>query len=117
MWSTWNGASTSVNARFTDWAFADTVTVLTPTNGAINLGTVATNGDYVSATTTFASTMVRSADGASIVVTLGTPRSVQSTTVTARNMAWTVGAGIKDVAGNTITTPASWSETDNKVDF
>ena len=76
VWSGWNGASTAVNVRFTDVATADTVTVLSPTTGTVKLGTVATKGNYVTATTTFASTMVRSADGASIIVTLGTPASV-----------------------------------------
>jgi hypothetical protein len=61
--------------------------------------------------------MVRSADGASIVVTLGTPASVQSTAVTAKNMKWTVGAGITDLAGNAIATPASYTETVSDVDF
>jgi hypothetical protein len=117
VWSGWNGASTSVNVRFTEASSADTFTILTATTGTINLGSVATNGDYVSATTTFAGTMVRSADGASIVVTLGTPTSVRVTPVTAKNMKWTVGAGITDLAGNTITTPASYTEPVSDVDF
>ena len=57
--------------------------------------------------------MVRSADGASIVVTLGTPdQRRRPPPVTAKNMTWTVGAGITDLAGNAITTPASYTETD-----
>jgi Bacterial Ig-like domain len=117
VWSGWNGASTAVNVRFTDSATADTVTVLTATTGTVKLGTVATNGNYVSATTTFASTMVRSADGASIVVTLGTPASVQGTAVTAKNMAWTPVVGITDLAGNTSTAATAFTETDTDVDF
>ena len=117
VWSGWNGASTSVNVRFTDGGTADTVTVLTATTGTVNLGSVATNGNYVNANTTFASTMVRSADGASIVVTLGTPANVQATAVTAKNMTWTVGAGITDVVGNAIATPASFTESVSTVDF
>jgi hypothetical protein len=117
VWSGWNGASTGVNVRFTDGGTADTVTVLTATTGTVNLGSVATNGNYVSANTTFASTMVRSADGASVVVTLGTPANVQFTAVGARNMTWTVGAGITDVFGNVITTPASFIESVSTVDF
>ena len=117
VWSGWNGASTNVKVKFTDATTADTFAVLTATTGTINLGSVATNGNYVSANTTFASTMVRSADGASIVVTLGTPASVQATAVTAKNMKWTVGAGITDLAGNAITTPASFTETVSTVDF
>ena len=117
VWSGWNGASTAVNVRFTNSGTTDSVTVLTATTGTVNLGSVATNGNYVSANTTFASTMVRSADGASIVVTLGTPANVQFTAVTAKNMTWTVGAGITDAVGNAIATPASWSESVSTVDF
>ena len=117
VWSGWNGSSTSVKVTFTDSFSADTFAVVTATTGTINLGSVATNGNYVSANTTFTSTMVRSADGASIVVTLGTPTSVQSTPVTAKNMKWTVGAGITDLAGNAIATPASYTETVSDVDF
>ena len=55
----------------------DTITVLTTADAtSIKLGSVATNGDYVSATTTFNATMALSADGASVVVTLGTPSNV-----------------------------------------
>jgi Bacterial Ig-like domain len=118
VWAGWNGTSTTVRVRFTDSGTNDSFTVLDSSSGTtVKLGSVASAGNYVSTTTTFNSTMVRSADGASIVVTLGTPSGVQSTAVTAKNMVWTVGAGIKDAAGNTITTPASWTETDNDVDF
>jgi hypothetical protein len=118
VWSGWDGSSTTVRVRFTNNASNDSFTVLdSSSNATINLGSVTTNGNYVSATTTFSSTMVRSADGASIVVTLGTPSSVQSTAVGAKNMTWTVGAGITDLAGNAIATPATWSETDSDVDF
>jgi hypothetical protein len=117
VWGGWNGASTAVNVRFTNSGTADTVTVLTATTGTVKLGTVATNGNYVSATTTFASTMVRSADGASIVVTLGTPASVQGTAVTAKNMTWTPVVGITDLFGNTSTAATPFTETDTDVDF
>jgi hypothetical protein len=117
VWGGWNGASTAVNVTFTNSGTADTVTVVTATTGTVKLGTVATNGNYVSATSTFASTMVRSADGASIVVTLGTPTSVQGTAVTAKNMAWTPVVGIVDLAGNTSTTATPFTETDTDVDF
>ena len=117
VWGGWNGASTAVNVRFTNSGTADTVTVLTATTGTVKLGTVATTGNYVSATTTFASTMVRSADGASIVVTLGTPASVQGTAVTAKNMTWTPVVGITDLVGNTSTAATPFTETDTDVDF
>jgi hypothetical protein len=118
VWSTWNGASGAVHLRFTDNSSNDSFTVLDTADAAnVHLGRVATSGNYVSATTTFNSTMVRSADGTSVVVTLGTPSNVQSTAVTAKNMTWTLGAGIKDLVGNTIATPATWTETDGDVDF
>jgi hypothetical protein len=117
VWSGWSGSSTTVHVRFTS-AGNDTVTILDTANtAAINLGSVATNADYVSTTATFNGTMVRSADGASIVVTLGTPTSVQPTANVGRNLSWTVGAGIKDLVGNTIATPATYNETDSGVDF
>jgi chitinase len=118
VWSTWNGASTNVKLRFSGFG-NDSFTVLDMSSAAtINLGTVATNADYVSVNpSTFTSTMVRSADGASIVVTLGTPANVQGTANVGRNMSWTVGAGVKDLYANTISTPATYNETDSGVDF
>jgi hypothetical protein len=116
--SGWNGTSTTVRMRFTDNSTTDSFTVLDSSSAAnVHLGSVATNGNYVSATTTFNSTMAMSADGKSVIVTLGTPSSVQSTAVTAKNMVWTVGSGITDLAGNTITTPATYTETDSDRDF
>jgi hypothetical protein len=61
--------------------------------------------------------MVRSADGASLVVTLGTPGSVQATAVTAKSMRWTPVVGISDIVGNTSTTATAFTETDADVDF
>jgi hypothetical protein len=115
--SGWDGTSTSVRLRFTN-STTDSFTVLDSSSQAnVHLGSVATNGNYVTTTTTFSATMAMSADGKSVVVTLGTPSNVQSTAVTAKNMVWTVGSGIKDLAGNTITTPATWTETDSDRDF
>jgi hypothetical protein len=114
----WNGASTAVRVRFTAGLPNDTFTVLDSSGGStIKLGTVTTNGDFVSLTTNVASTMTRSVDGTSIVVTLGTPSYVSLVAVGAKNMSWSVGSGIKDAAGNVITTPATRSETDSDVDF
>jgi chitinase len=118
VWSTWDGSSTSVKLRFSGFG-NDSFTVLDMSSAAtINLGTVATNADYVSVNpSTFTSTMVRSADGASIVVTLGTPASVQAAAVTAKNMTWTPVVGIVDLAGNTSTAATAFTETDTDVDF
>jgi hypothetical protein len=117
VWSGWNGASATVHVRLTQAGNNDTFTVLDTSDVALDLGSVATGGNYVSATSTFASTMVRSADGASVIVTLGTPSGIQGTAVTAKDMSWTVGAGIKDLVGNIIATPANWTETVSTVDF
>ena len=118
VWSGWSGASATVRVRFTDATGLDSFTVLDAASAAnVKLGKVAAKGNYVSANTTFDSTMVRSADGASIVVTLGTPSSVQTTAVTAKNMTWTPDPGITDLVGNINATPPSWTETDTDVDF
>jgi chitinase len=117
VWSGWNGSATTVHIRFTS-SGNDTITVLTAANGTgIRLGSVATNADYVTATATFDATMAMSSDGASVVLTLGTPSNVSSSASPGRNMSWTVGAGITDLAGNTITTPATYNETNSDVDF
>jgi hypothetical protein len=116
VWSGWSGSSTAVHVRFTS-SGNDTVTILDTANtAAINLGSVATNADYVSATATFNGTMVRSADGASIVVTLGTPSNVQPTANVGRNMTWTPSVAVKDLVGNAASATA-YNETDTDVDF
>jgi hypothetical protein len=61
--------------------------------------------------------MVLSGDGRSVVVTLGTPSNASVLAVGAHDMAWTVGAGITDLAGNVIATPATRAESDADVDF
>jgi Bacterial Ig-like domain len=117
VWSGWNGSATTVHIRFTS-SGNDTITVLTTANGTgINLGSIATNADYVSATATFNATMAMSADGTAVVLTLSTPTSVNASASPGRNMTWTVGAGIRDLAGNTIVTPATYNETSSDVDF
>jgi hypothetical protein len=117
--SGWSGASTAVQVRFTNSASNDTFTVLDSSGAStVKLGTVTTNGNYVTASTTIgSSTMVRSADGTSVVITLGAPGSVASAAVGAKNMSWTLVAGPKDVAGNALATPATRAEADTDVDF
>ena len=116
LWSGWDGASTAVHIKFRS-SGNDTITVLTTANAAsIKLGSVATNGDYVSATTTFNATMALSADGTTVVVTLGTPSNVTASANPGRNMSWTPSASAKDVAGNAASTTA-YTETATDVDF
>jgi hypothetical protein len=115
--SGWNGAGTAVRVRFTAGLPNDTFTILDSSGGAtVKLGSVTTNGDYVILTTTITSTMARSADGTSIVVTLGTPSYVSLSAVGAKNMGWSVVTGIKDLAGNVINA-ATRNEADADVDF
>jgi hypothetical protein len=116
--SGWSGASTAVRVRFVDASSNDTFTVQDSGGGStVKLGTVTTNGNYVTASTNVSSTMVRSADGKSITVTLGAPSNVSAAAVTARNMSWTLVTGPTDVAGNALATPATRAETDSDVDF
>jgi chitinase len=118
--SGWNGASTAVQVRVTAATLApDPFTVLDNSGGTtVHLGSVQTNGDYVTLTATFAATMVRSADQKSVVVTVG---ALQSGVVSllangAQNMTWTVDGAVKDLAGNAVTT-ASVTESASDVDF
>jgi hypothetical protein len=116
----WSGASTAVQVRVTAGVLApDPFTVLDGGGGtAAHLGTVQSNGDYVTATATFAATMVRSADHTSVVVTLGALQSgvVSILPVGAQNMTWTVDGAVKDLAGNAVTT-TSVTESASDVDF
>jgi hypothetical protein len=116
--SGWSGASAAVRVRFTNSAANDTFTVQDSGGGTtVKLGTVTTNGDYVTANVNVTSTMARSTDGKAVVVTLGTPTSVSLLAVGARNMSWALVAGPTDVAGNALATPATRAETDSDVDF
>jgi hypothetical protein len=116
VWIGWSGASTAVHIKFTS-AGNDTITMLTTANAtSIKLGSVATNGDYVSATTTFNATMAMSSDGTSVVVTLGTPANVNASASPGRDMSWTPNATVKDLAGNAAST-TPYNQTDSGVDF
>jgi Big-like domain-containing protein len=116
----WSGASTAVQVRITAGVLApDPFTVLDGSGGtAVHLGAVQSNGDYVTATATFAATMVRSADHASVVVTVGANQSgvMSPLAVGAQNMTWTVDGAVKDLAGNAVTT-TSVTESASDVDF
>ena len=114
----WSGASTAVVVRFTNASSNDTFTVQDSGGGtSVKLGTVTTNGNYVTGNASVASTMARSADGKSMVVTLGTVTNVRLTPVGAQNMSWALVAGPKDLAGNALAAPATRVETDSDVDF
>jgi Bacterial Ig-like domain len=116
----WSGSSTSVRVRVTAGVLApDPFTVLDNSGATtVHLGSVQTNGDYVTTTATFAATMVRSADQKSVVVTVGALQSgiVSLLAVGAQNMTWTVDNAVKDLAGNAVTT-ATVTEGASDVDF
>jgi hypothetical protein len=116
----WSGASTAVQVKVTAGFLApDPFTILDSGGGTtVHLGTVQTNGDYVTTTATFAATMVRSADHSSVVVTLGASQGgvVSLVPVAAQNMTWTVDGAVTDLAGNAVTT-TSLTESASDVDF
>jgi Bacterial Ig-like domain len=116
----WDGTSTAVQVRITAGVLApDPFTVLDSGGGAgVHLGTVQTNGDYVTTTATFDATMVRSADHASMIVTLGAGQSGVMAVLAAgaQNMTWTVDNAVRDLAGNAVTT-VSVTESASDADF
>ena len=128
--SGWSGTSpATVKVRF----FKGTIDAFTVLDGAsaanvrLDAGTTAGGGvslgsgaNFVTNTVTFGATLTRSPDGASFVVTLGSPdnpsRVVATQTGTA-NMTWTPKAGPTDLAGNALASTATWTETDADRDF
>ena len=100
----WTGSSTAVTVRITNSGSNDSVAIWNAANAAqLPLGTVATNGNYVTANSVFAATMVQS--GATITVTLGALSSGTVRTQTVNTtMAWTPSATATDAAGNACTT-------------
>jgi chitinase len=116
----WDGASTAVQVKVTAGVVApDPYTVLDAGGGTtVHLGTVQSNGDYVTTAATFAATMVRSADHASVVVTLGVKQSgvMALLAAGAQNMTWTVDGAVTDLAGNAVTT-TTLTESASDVDF
>ena len=115
--SGWTGGSTAVTIRFSDSGTSDLVAIWNAGNTAqLSLGSVALNGDYVTANTVFTGTMVQS--GATITVTLGTMTSgTVRTNGTALIMSWTPSATATDAAGNACSTTAKSETGTNDVDF
>ena len=102
----WTGAPTAVRVQFANGGGRDTVTILDAAGGAtVKLGTVGTAANLVTATVTFTATLTRSADGASVTATLGTPdvpAAIRAPVVAARTLTWTPVAGPADRAGNAL---------------
>jgi hypothetical protein len=120
--SGWTGAATNVVVRFTNNASTDSVAIWNAANSAqLALGSINTNGDYVSAGVTFgasgtASTMTQS--GSTIRVTLGTASSSSvKTNATPKAMAWAPSATATDGAGNACSTTGATESGANDIDF
>jgi len=128
--SSWSGTSAAVvKVRFFSGS-NDTFTVLDSGNGAnlkLEAGTTASGGvnlatgNYVTGTVTFSATLTQSTDGKSFIVTLvgaaDQPSRIVSGSQSAKNMIWTPKAGSTDMAGNLLSSTATWTETDNDRDF
>jgi hypothetical protein len=127
----WSGTgAATVKVRFFNLISGDTFTVLDSASAAnvkLDAGTITAGGvalgssaNVVSSTVTFGATLTRSADGASFVVTLGTPdvsSRIVTTAMTAKNMTWTPKAGPTDLAANALGSTATWTESDSDRDF
>ena len=106
----WTGASTSVVVRFTNVASTDTYQVWNGSNTTVlNLGTVNTKGNYVTAATTAGvgatpSTMVLNTATNKITITLGTIAGTLATDAANRTAAWTPVNTAFDRAGNAMST-------------
>ncbi len=113
----WTGASTAITVRFTNSSNNDSVAVWNGANSAqLPVGSVVLNGNFVSANTVFAGTMMQS--GMTITVSLGTMSSGAPLTYpTARNMVWTPSATATDAAGNACSTSSRTESGTSDVDF
>jgi hypothetical protein len=100
----WTGASTNVVVRVTSSASNDTVNVYNATNiTQLNLGTLQTQGNYVTANTTFGgsgtpSTMTMS--GVTVTITLGTMVGNVRTDISNNVWTWSPSTAATDLAGN-----------------
>ena len=115
--SSWTGASTAVTIRIANSGSNDPVTIWNAGNTAqLPLGSVATNGNYVTAAATFTGTMVQS--GSSITVTLVTQTGgTVRTNAGAAAMVWTPSATATDAAGNACSTTVRTEGGASDIDF
>ena len=113
----WTGGTTAVTVRIANSISNDVVTIWNAGNTAqLALGSIATGGNYTSAASTFAGTMVQS--GSTITVTLGTLGSGNpKTNGSAAAMTWTPSASATDAAGNACSTSPRTETGASDVDF
>ncbi|HXF37827.1 MAG TPA: hypothetical protein VNO17_11720 [Actinomycetota bacterium] len=102
----WTGSATTVRVRIVDNGGNDLLEVRTASGAAaLPLGSVALNGNHVTADRDFAGSTMTQAGG-TITVTLGTPSGATNAVNAARTISWTPSAGATDAAGNPCTTTA-----------
>jgi hypothetical protein len=96
----WDGTSTTLTLRITNNSLNDTVTVWNAANTTqLALGSVASGGNYVTANTTFTSTIALS--GTTVVVTLGAQTSgTLNTSGSGTASVWTPSTSAYDRAQN-----------------
>jgi hypothetical protein len=100
----WTGASTNIVVRVTNNASNDTVNVYNATNTTqLNLGTLQSQGNYVSANSTFGasgtpSTMIMS--GVTVTITLGTMAGTVRTDNNNNIWTWSPSTAATDLSGN-----------------
>jgi hypothetical protein len=105
----WNGTGTQTVTVTLDSGNHLTITGATLVNGFVTLG----GASYVQSgkTVVFSSSTIAQT-GSTITLTLGTPDKPQFlSTGSAGNSSWPVAAGLTDVAGNTLVTPVTKTET------
>ena len=130
--SSFTSSSAAVIVRFYDDSsnYGDSFTVLDASGQAtVKLdagsvwgidGGVFTGRNYVTDTVSFTATMTRSADGASFVITLGSPDRTSRLVTSAQssaNMIWLPRSGPTDAAGNGLQDVSLVYETDDDRDF
>jgi hypothetical protein len=113
----WTGASTAITVRFTNNKKNDSVAVWNGANsGQLPLGSVVLNGNFVSADTVFAATMVQS--GSTITVGFGAMSSgAPLTDLSAGNLDWTPSGTATDAAGNACSTTSMTETGASDIDF
>jgi hypothetical protein len=100
--SGWSGVSTAVNVLITNSGTNDTVAVST---AGVNLGTITTGGNYVTANKTVTALMALS--GVTVTLTFTSTAASGLNTVASSTMVWTPSASAKDPAGNAMLTTAA----------
>jgi chitinase len=105
----WNGTGTQTVTVTMDTGNHLTITGATLVNGFVTLGGT---GYVQNGKTIVFSNSTIAQSGSTITLTLGTPDKPQFlTTGSAGNSSWPVAAGLTDIAGNTLVTPVTKTET------